>query len=122
MNESDSMSTSHNEPQARISRLLAVLSWLAAVGSLAVLTVFLLYMRGNDCNHTGLEPWLLSIFFVPTGIVGIAAFLRGSSRWGSLLAFCVGFGGMAFLFYIDHFNVMLEYGRWIERGIPPTPK
>lgn len=120
MNESDSMSTSHNEPQARISRLLTVLSLLAAVGSLAVFTTLLLYMRGNDSNHTGWEPWLLSIFFAPTGIVGIVAFLRGSSRLGALLACCLGFGGIAFLFYIDHFNVMVQYDRWAERGMPES--
>ena len=110
------MSISHNEPQPRSSRLLAVLSWFAAAGSLAVLAVLLLYMRGHDSNHTGFEPWLLSIFFVPTVIVGLAAFLRGSSRWGALLAFWLGFGGMAFLFYIDHFNVLVQYDRLGERG------
>ena len=113
------MSIAHNEPR---SHFLAVLPWLAATASLAVLTVFVFYMHGNDSNHTGLEPWLLSIFFVPTLVVGIRAFVRGSSRWGALFALCLGFGGMAFLYYVDHFNVMLEYDRWIQRGMPPIPK
>jgi peptidoglycan/LPS O-acetylase OafA/YrhL len=103
-------------PQPRWSRPWGVLSWLAALGSLAVLTVLLLYIRGKDSNHTGFEPWLLSVVFAPTSLVGSAALLRGSSRWGAVLAVCLGLGGMAFLFYIDHFNVLVEHGRLGQRG------
>ena len=110
------MTISQSELQPGSSRLLAVLSWLATISSLAVLTVLLLYMRGNDSNHTGFEPWLLSICFVPTAIIGVAAFRRGSSWWGALLACCLGFGGMAFLFYLDYFNVLVQYDRLGERG------
>ena len=112
----NAMSISHNRTQTLLSRLLAILSWLAALGSLAVLGVLLYYMRGNDSNHTGFEPWRLSIFFMPTSLVGITAFVCGGSRWGALLAFGLGFGGMVFLFYIDYLNILVNHGRLGERG------
>ena len=112
------MNISRIERQPRSLPFLALLSSLAAAASLAVLVVLLLYIRGNDSNHTAFEPWLLSTFFVPTIGVSILAFVCGSSRWSALVAFCLGFGGMAFLFYLDHFNVMVQYERWIERGMP----
>ena len=110
------MSINHDKLRSRLSNALAVLSCLAVTSSLAVLIVLLVYTHGNDSNHTGFEPWLLSIIFVATVSVGIAAFLYGNLRWGALLACCLGFGGMAFLFYIDHFNVLVQYDRLLARG------
>lgn len=90
--------------------------WFCAFGSFVVLSGLLLYLRGKDCNHTSFEPWLLSIIFGPAILLGIAAFPGGRSRWGALLTFCLGAGGMAFLFYIDHFNILVQYDRLGERG------
>ena len=112
------MNISRVERQSRSSPFLPLASLLSASGSLAVLIVLWLYIRSNDTNHTAFEPWFLSIVFVTTVVVSIVDVVCGSSRWGAVLAFCLGFGGMAFLFYIDHFNVMVQYDRWTERGMP----
>ena len=101
-----------------MSKVLSTLAWLAALTSAAVLAALLLYMRGSDSNHSGFEPWLLSFVFAPAAIIGTVALKLSRSRWGALLALLLGLGGMAFLFYIDHFNILLQYERWTERGMP----
>ncbi|MEP6672234.1 MAG: hypothetical protein ABJF10_23930 [Chthoniobacter sp.] len=100
------------------SRLLTRLSSVGAIFSIAVLLALLYYKHGNDSNHTGFEPWLLSIVFVPTAAVGIAAVYRNSSRPLGIFACCVGIGCMVFLFYLDYFNILVQYERWIARGMP----
>lgn len=112
------MNVSPTEAQSSTSHFAPVASLLTAIGSLAVLIVLSLYIRGNDSNHTSFEPWLLSIVFVTTVFVSIFDFRHRSSRWASVLAFCLGFGGMSFLYCLDHFNIMVQYDRWIERGMP----
>ena len=100
------------------ARRLIVLTWIGCASSLVVLSVTLLYLRGHDSNHTGFEPWQLSIFFVPTAILGIITFSRRLLRWGAVFAFCLGAGGMLLLSYLDRFNVLVQYDRWLERGMP----
>ena len=112
------MTINHPECQPGSSRFLAVLSWLSAIGSLGVLVGLLLYMRCNHTNHTGIEPWLFSVVFAPTAVLGVTALLRGNSPWGAILACGLGIGGMAFLFCLDYFNILVEYDRWCVRGMP----
>jgi energy-coupling factor transporter transmembrane protein EcfT len=75
-------------------------------------------MREPDSNHTGFDPWLLSIVLVLTALVVVVALLRGASLRAGLFACVIGFGGLAFLFYLV--NVLVSYDRWLERGQPES--
>lgn len=118
VNEIVFVTPSHAELQPRSLRTLVNVSRLGIVVSLSVTMLLLSYLRGKDCNHTGFEPWLLCIIYVPTAIVGFTALRRGSRLSSVGLACFVGVGGMALLFYLDYFNVLVEYERWINRGMP----
>lgn len=100
------------------ARRLIVLTWIGCASSLLLLSVTLLYLRSHDSNHTSFEPWQLSIFFVPTAILGIITFSRRLLRWGGAFAFCLGAGGILLLYYLDRFNVLVQYDRWLGRGMP----
>ncbi|MEZ0273295.1 MAG: hypothetical protein ACAH88_00205 [Roseimicrobium sp.] len=94
----------------------STLAWLASVVSLAAIASVLLYLWENDSNHTGFEPWLLSIVFAPTAIIGVLSLVRDNPRLAALSASCLGIGGLVFLFYLDWFNVLVQYDRLAERG------
>ena len=112
------MTFSHAEPQPKSGSLFVVLSLLASLLSAAVLAGIVSYLHGHDSNHTGHEPWLLLGIFIPTLAFGIAAFRRRCSRWAAALACLLGVAGIAVLFYLDRFNVLVQYDRWLERGMP----
>ena len=97
---------------------LIILTGIGSASSLLVFSVLLIYLRGHDSNHTGFEPWELSLFFVPTAILGFVTFRRRLLRWGALFALFLGTGGILLLAYIDYFNVLVQYDRWLRRGMP----
>ena len=108
-----------------------VLCWIGIGVSCAVLLALLLYMRENETNHTGFEPWTLSIVFLPTAILGASYLVRsrrGDARGtfrrlaAGLLAVVIGLGGMGLLYTIDTTNRLLHYDRWLRRGMPDLPK
>ena len=103
------------------TRLLTVLTVTGLVVSLAVFNVLVAYLRGNNTNHTGFGLWLLALVFLPTLLLGGWAGLRGNRRWIGWMACLAGCGGMAFLWYIDYDNILLEYERWTTRGEKPAP-
>ena len=106
------------EPGQKPGSFLVALTLLAALFSAAVLAGAWFYLHDHDSNHTGHEPWLLLAVFVPTLALGIAAFRSRRSRWAALLACLLSSGGIVFLLYLDRFNVLLQYDRWLERGMP----
>jgi hypothetical protein len=105
---------------ASVSR---VFSWVGALLSLLSLAELLWYLHQNQSNHTAFDPWLLSILFVPTTIAGVIYLSRVRTfAAAGILALTVGILGLAVLFYIDHTNRMLQYERWLQRGMPVRRK
>jgi hypothetical protein len=97
---------------------MTVLTIVGMAASLALIGMHVSYIRGNDTNHTGFDPWLLAFVFVPTLLLGAWTALRTDLRWVGWIACLAGCGGMVYLYYIDHFNIMVEYARWARRGWP----
>ena len=94
---------------------------MGLVASSVVLNVVVAYISGNNTNHTGFEPWLLAFLFLPTLFLGGWTAFKGNRRWIGWLACLAGCGGMAFLYYTDHCNLLLENNRGAKRGIPDRP-
>ena len=100
---------------------LHLLTWAAAATSAWVIYEIFAYIHMSDSNHTGFEPWLLVSVFLPTVVLGVLAFGRRFIVAG-LLAMLLGAVGMAVLTYIDRTNTMVQYERWLSRGMPLPDK
>ena len=119
MTSTSSTPTPESEPSARHgSSFASGLVWSAGAGSLAVSGALIAYTIRNGSGHTGFEPWLLSVVFVGSLIIGFSALLSSRSRTAAILACVAGIAGLALLFYLDRFNVLLQYDRWLQRGMP----
>ena len=112
------MPHSHAKSEQKPGGFLVVLPLLSGLLSAVVLAGVAFYLHGHDSNHTGHEPLLLLGIFVPTLALGTAAFRRRRFRWGALLACLLGGVGIVVLFYLDRFNILVQYDRWLERGMP----
>ncbi len=80
------------------------------------------YIYRNKTNHTGMDPWLAIPIFIASLLIGLMAFRAdGKSRKLPILLLLLGVVGIAALFAVDHFNIMLEYNKWLKRGMPEKP-
>lgn len=93
------------------------LSWIGTALCAAAIFEIGSYIQGSNSNHTSFEPWLLLVVFVPTTIFGVAA-LRAKPRLAGVFAILIGIAGIAILAYIDATNTMVQYDRWLQRGMP----
>jgi hypothetical protein len=106
-------------PAFRHGSVVGVVCWIAAVASCLTAAPLLWYLHQNQSNHTAFEPWLLSFVFVPTTIVGIVHLSRTRRvTLSGAIAFVIGVLGFTLLIYIDQTNRMLQYERWLSRGMP----
>jgi hypothetical protein len=61
--------------------------------------------------------WFLVAVFIPTIVLGAVVIGRRQFVAG-VLAISVGASGLALLTYIDRTNTMVQYDRWLSRGMP----
>ena len=98
--------------------LVASLSLLGLVTIAAVLW----YLNQNRSGHTGFQPYLLLVAFIPLAVVGATDLVLSTryklSRWSGVLAIVVGVSGITLLVYLDMSNTLLPYEEWIRRGMP----
>jgi hypothetical protein len=97
---------------------LGILSWVGGAVSASVICEVVAYIRASDSNHTSFEPWVLVVIFVPTLVVGFVAIWERRSVLAGVLALLIGVAGLAILTYIDRTNTMVQYDRWLSRGMP----
>jgi hypothetical protein len=96
---------------------LQIVTLAAAATSAWVIYEIFAYIHSSNSNHTSFEPWLLVIVFIPTVVFGVVAIGRRFVAAG-LLAMLIGASGLAVLTYIDRTNTMVQYDRWLSRGMP----
>jgi TctA family transporter len=89
-----------------------------AVVSAMVLALLIEIVRTHEGNHTGADPWMAAVVFLPSTALGIVVLKRDRFRRMALAAVLIGLSGLGYLWYIDHTNTMLSYTRWIQRGMP----
>jgi hypothetical protein len=115
---SHSAATPTPESHRFLSTIATAFVWFVTVSSLAAFAALTAYTIHNDSGHTAFDPWLLSLLFVPSLIIGSTALPFRRTRFPAILTLASAIAGLALLFYLDHFNVLVQYDRWIERGMP----
>jgi hypothetical protein len=83
-----------------------------------VLTVGALLFHAMRTNHVGYEIRWLFIMAICIGLYGVSGLLSASNRrWGCALCIAA-FMLVALLFCLDHYNLLVEYEVWVQRGMP----
>ena len=80
------------------------------------------YAARNNSGHTGWEPFTSLILFVPLAVIGAVCFAMRhrftSIARPSVFALVVGLAGVALIITLDRTNRLVQYDRWIHRGMP----
>lgn len=81
---------------------------------LAMIFIILMY----DCNHTGLE--FLRILLPLSLTAAISSIIVITRKHKKLACVALTLNILAIIFFIgiDQLNVMVQYDRWLERGMP----
>ena len=100
-------------------------SWLLNLGSFAGLALILaitVYAVQNKSGHTGVNPHLGLALFIPIALAGVICLLASwrspGVKWPAIVALLTGMSGIGLLVWLDITNTLLEYGVWIDRGMP----
>lgn len=90
------------------------------VASLLVWSAFALRIVNEPGNHVGPEP-LLAIF--PFLVLLAVAWLPRYRRWKAARALVTAYVlfSLLALVGIDRANVLVQYDRWVTRGMPDKP-
>jgi hypothetical protein len=106
----------------RMARLLPFGLWSSATLGVVALALIAGYAARNSAGHTGWEPLTALGLFVPLAITGAVCFamrhrFTGIAR-ASVCALAVGLAGVALIIALDRANRLVQYDRWIHRGMP----
>ena len=94
--------------------------WVLSTLSGACLVGLMAYVVYNDSGHTGFEPRLLAVLFAGTAAASLLVWWkRRRTTPAIVLAGLLGLAGCGTLLYLDQTNALVEYNRWIRRGMPP---
>lgn len=90
------------------------------IASLLVWSALVLRIIGEPGNHVGQEP-LLAIF--PFLLLLVVAWLPRYRRRRAARAFVTAYAlfSLLALVAIDRTNVLVQYDRWVKRGMPDKP-
>lgn len=105
-----------------MARFLPFVLWsAAAVGAIAIVLI-VGYAARNSSGHTGWEPFASLILFVPLAVVGAVCFAMQHRSIGiaraSVCMSAVGLAGIALIIALDRTNRLVQYDRWIHKGMP----
>jgi uncharacterized membrane protein len=103
------------------NHVLAIVTWLAILAAIVLIALIILYAWRNDSGHTGAEPYHSLFVFIPVALLGFFGLISKRLRVSintSLCALLIGIAGSGLIVYLDKTNQLVEYGRWVERGMP----
>ncbi|MBX7211458.1 MAG: hypothetical protein K1X78_24345 [Verrucomicrobiaceae bacterium] len=107
-----------NQPLSFWKTACRDVGWIVALGAGTVLVGLAVYTFQNDSHHTGFEPWLLLAAFIPAAFVGGTLLLVPGCRAAAIFACITGFGGIGLLCYLESSNRLIQYDRWLQKGMP----
>lgn len=103
-------------------------AWLDAAVALAIasiaasMRVVFQHVDFQRTYHTGFEPYDLVILYGFAAAFGVARWVKRPKRgWLTALLVILAVGSMATVVWLEQNNVIVEYNRWIKRGMPETP-
>jgi len=99
-----------------MTRLRTVVVLVGAATTAFAIVVLAYYVERNTTCHAGFEPRLLAALFLPVSLVGLLE-TRRRSRIAGGTALLLGVLGLAELAYLDFTGRMLQYERWVGRGM-----
>ena len=105
-----------------MARFLPFGLWSGAALDAVAIALIVGYAARNSSGHTGWEPFTSFILFVPLALLGAVCFavrhrFTGIAR-ASVCALAVGLAGVALIVTLDRTNRLVQYDRWIHRGLP----
>jgi hypothetical protein len=110
-----------NEEILMVKVLVFGLWSLVALG-LAAIVLISGYAVQNGAGHTSLDPFIALVLFVPLVFAGALGFILRRKFPGmvrvSVCALVVGVAGVALIVTLDRTNRLVQYDRWIKRGMP----
>jgi hypothetical protein len=107
-----------------LRRFLAFCLWTLTFLGLAAIALIVGYTIDNQSGHTGWEPLFALFLYLPLALVGIFCFALRHRFVGittvSVCAIVVGLTGATLIITLDRTNQLVQYERWLQRGMP-TP-
>lgn len=105
-----------------MARFLPFGLWSSATLGVVAIALIAGYAARNSAGHTGWEPLTSLGLFVPLAAAGTVCFalrhrFTGIAR-ASVCALAVGLAGVALIVALDRTNRLVQYDRWIQRGMP----
>jgi len=108
--------------RAHLRRFLAICLWTLSFLGLAAIALILSYTVDNRSGHTGWEPLIALFLYLPLAFVGMLCFALRNRFTGiataSVCAIAVGLIGATLIITLDRTNQLVQYERWLQRGMP----
>lgn len=96
--------------------------WTLTGTGLAAWVGILAYAILNKSHHTGWEPYSALYGFAPLLLLGIFGILvhkrQPRLRLPGILLIVIGLLGALTIIYFDQSNQLVQYDRWVKRGMP----
>ena len=105
-----------------MAKFLPICLWTSAGLGVSAIVLIGGYAASNGSGHTGWEPFASFILFVPLAFIGgVLLALRGrfvGIARPSAFALAVGLAGVVLIVCLDRTNRLVQYDRWVQRGMP----
>lgn len=105
-----------------MSKTLGILLWLSVLLGGSAIVLIVVYATFNSSTHTSWEPFSSLILFVPVSCFGAVSMAIGRRVRGNMLpgacALMIGLAGVGLIFYLDRTDRLVQYERWLDRGMP----
>lgn len=104
-----------------MAKFIKSITVAAAAAALLLSSGIIAYTLDNESGHTGIDPYLALVVFVPAAVTGVIQLALSGSlglpRWPGLAAVFFSVFGIGLLVYLDVSNTLLQYEVWVSRGL-----